>query len=335
VARRDDHLRLAAALAARPPETVDRRLAELARVEGLAPLLGSRLLLGGLAADAAATGILGRAHREELARSLLRAGAFRPLREALVAARIPVLLLKGAALERMIYAPGERPMNDIDFLVAPADFRPARALAASLGARPIGPPLRRLTRSQEYAEPMALPPGVGIEIHSALCPAPLFAVDAAGLFARAARCEDGALIPDPVDLFLILAIHAAKHGFSLPFRAVVDGLRLAAAVPLDAATLVERTRAFRAGAAVSAWVSLLEAFGLNPAFAAAVRTALGRPAAAAGRLLAQGAPWPEDSGGFWRRARVTLSAQPLRGVGWLVWRSGLVLADGVAARIHG
>jgi hypothetical protein len=335
VGRRDGHLRLARALGARPPEAIDRPLAELARREGLAPLLGTQVVCGETTADGAATEILVHAHREELARGLVRSAAFRPLGAALADARIPFLLLKGAALERMIYRPGQRPMNDIDFLVAHADFPRSRAIAASLGAWPIGPRLRPLTRSLEYAEPMAFPPGVGIEIHRAVCPAPLFAVDAPGLFARAARCDDGALIPDPVDLFLILAIHAAKHGFSLPFRAVVDGLRLAAAVPLDAATLVRRGRAFRAGAAVSAWVSLLEAFGLDPAFAAAVRDALGRPAAAAGRLLARSAPWPADAGGFWRRARVTLSAEPLRGVGWLVWRSGLLLADGVAARLHG
>ncbi len=328
--RRAGLLKLAQALGPRPPE-LDAELVELAAREGLAPLLGARLQRGATIAGGAAAALV-RAHREELARGLVREQALRPLARALGAAGIPMLLLKGAALERSVYGPGERPMNDVDVLVPAARFAQAVRLARGLGAEPLGPARRAVTRRFEYAAAFALPPGVGVEIHRAVSPSPLFAVDIDGLFRRARAAADGALVPDPTDLFLLLALHAAKHGFCLPFRSVVDGLRLAAAGSVDRDALVERARAFRARRALAAWLGLLEAFGLDAAWAGAARSSLGRTAGVAAALLTRSAPWPDDAGGWPRRARIALSVEGLRGAGWLIMRTGMRVADLCAAR---
>jgi hypothetical protein len=330
--RRAGLSRLARACGPRPPE-VDAEVAGLAAREGLAPLLGARIARGEVTAgdDVAAT--LARAHREELARGLVRERAVRPLWRALAAVDIPALLLKGAALERSgVYRPGERPMNDVDVLVPPSRFAEAVGIAEGLGAEPLGPAARPVTSRFEYAAGLALPPGVGVEIHRAVTPSLLFAVDIPGLLRRALPSADGALVPEATDLFLLLSLHAAKHGFCLPFRAVVDGLRLAAGETLQPTELLERARAFRARRALATWLGVLEAFGLSPAFSGPLRAKLGPTAAAAAAVLSRSAPWPDDSGGWTRRARIALSVEGLRGAGWLLMRTGLRLADLVATR---
>ncbi|HKA86227.1 MAG TPA: nucleotidyltransferase family protein [Haliangiales bacterium] len=322
---------LARAVGPGPAEELDADLCDLAAREGLAPLLGARIARGEIDAGSAGAA-LARAHREELARGLMRERAVRLLGRALAQAGIPWLLLKGAALERSVYAPGERPMHDVDVLVPAARFADAGRLARGVGAEPLGPASRPVTGRFEYAAAFALPPGVGVEIHRAVGPSPLFAVDVAALFRRASACTDGALVPDATDLFLLLALHAAKHGFCLPFRSVVDGLRLAAAGTVDRGALVARARAFRARRALAAWVGVLESFGLDADFAAAVRAALPPTAVAAAAMLARSAPWPHDGGGWPRRARIALSVEGWRGAGWLLLRAALRVADLVAAR---
>jgi hypothetical protein len=322
---------LARALGPSPPE-LDADLAALAAREGLAPLLGARLARGELTATGEVAAALARAHREEMARGLVRGRAFAPLARAFAAAGIPALLLKGAALELRVYAPGERPMNDVDVLVPRARFAEAVGIARTLGGEPLGPPARPVTVRFEYATALALPPGVGVEIHRAVAPSPLFTVDEAALFARATAGADGALVPEPTDLFLLLALHAAKHGFCLPFRAVVDGLRLAAAGRIDEAALVARAHAFRARRALAGWLAMLGEFGGGAALAALVPR-LGPAAAATAKLIARSAPWPDDAGGWPRRARIALSVEGLRGAGWLFQRAGLRGADWAAGLV--
>lgn len=66
--------------------------------------------------------------------ALLRAA--RPVIDALQEGRIPVLLLKGAALEAAYGTFALRPMSDIDLLVPTADADRARALCAAAGFAP-------------------------------------------------------------------------------------------------------------------------------------------------------------------------------------------------------
>ena len=115
-------------------------LPSIAQGEGAAPLLYS--ILERAASDGQpVSGILQPAAKAVLAQSYYASAAFNALlcREldgilaALTHAGVPVILLKGAALIKTIYAdPAERPMSDLDLLVRRIHIRPAvRALQAA------------------------------------------------------------------------------------------------------------------------------------------------------------------------------------------------------------
>jgi hypothetical protein len=67
----------------------------------------------------------------------------------------------------------------------------------------------------------------------------------------------GALLPEPNDLFVTLAVHAAKHGWDVPLRAYLDGAFLLASGLIDRRTVLERARAWRAARAVARWLALV------------------------------------------------------------------------------
>jgi putative nucleotidyltransferase-like protein len=301
---------------------VDARLAALAVAEGVAPLLSRR---GAATSSAEAAAVLARAGRECLAQGLVVARALAALADRLAARGVPVLLLKGTALWRGVYRdPAERPMSDIDVLVPAARWREAVAAA---GAAVAGRPDRPLTNRFDYAAAVRVEPGVIVEIHRWLCPRGWFAIDHQALFARARRDPDGLLVPEATDLFLMLAVHAAKHGFVVPLRALVDALLLARTGAVAGDALRARARAWRASRALATWLELLVRHGLEGPLAAV---------GASGRLvrgLARGAPLTdaEPSGTGWRRAlRIALTLEGLRGGGYLLSRAAFRLADALA-----
>jgi hypothetical protein len=105
-----------------------------AEAHGLAPLVEAHLAAAGVAMPVAVRqrlfGLAG-LHREANA---VRVGVLAEILDAFDAARIPVLVLKGAALGHILYAsPRLRPLSDVDLLVEPALVSRAQATLAALG----------------------------------------------------------------------------------------------------------------------------------------------------------------------------------------------------------
>ncbi|HTB66405.1 MAG TPA: nucleotidyltransferase family protein [Steroidobacteraceae bacterium] len=100
-------------------------------LHGITPLLATTLQWSGPASWQAFV-------REQRHQTLLRYGriaaVLKDIDDQATAQGLPVVALKGAALHALgIYAPGERPMADIDLLVRPVDAERAAQLLASLG----------------------------------------------------------------------------------------------------------------------------------------------------------------------------------------------------------
>lgn len=283
--------------------------------EACAPLLGARISRGELhATDETTETLLRAAYRTAIAQDLLFERALAEL-----AKRLPgALLLKGAALRRGVFGPGERSMCDVDVLVPRDRWRTAIAAAG----RPIETAGRAFTARHDYAVAVEVA-GVPVEIHRFLCPRPSFRVDYDGLFLRASNGPDGLAIPAPEDLFVSLALHAAKHGWALPFRAVLDGLALAPRV--DPTRVVTRACAWRARRAVATWLTVLLAHGLDPRWRDAA-THLGA-AAQRVRWLAAQAPFRGSDHAWQRVVRVAGALDGLRGIVWLGQRSAFRMLD--------
>lgn len=274
---------------------VDAELAAAAGVEGLAPLLGSRLDQGTLAAaDPRTAAELTQAFHRCLSWTLFANVAIRELVEGLRGAGIPALALKGWALIRTVLRPGERPMTDIDLLVPPSAAGEARRIAASVGATVFDPFDRPITAAHDYALPLKTRDGLLVEVHRYLCERPLFQPDyegPGGMFARAQIGTDGVLVPDLVDLLIGLAIHATHHGYHLPLRAIVDGLLVGARPELDLSVLVRRATAWRATRTVGGFLWVLREFGFDRSGLDVTLRELGAPSSLTRTLV--DAPWPE------------------------------------------
>jgi len=307
-----------------PTGRVGSALAALAVREGCDALLGARIVAGRLEATPDARPTLIAAYRTAIAHDLLFGRALEELGAALRRAEIPALLLKGAALRRLVFAAGERSMSDVDVLV------PARRWSDAIAAvgAPIGVAGRPVTSRHDYAALVAVG-GMPVEIHRHLCAQPLFSVDERALFLRADEGADGLAVPAPSDLFISLAIHAAKHGFALPFRAVLDALALAPLANADA--VVDRALAFRAENACAAWLAILVRAGLGgPWIEAASRLGATGPRA---RLVARTAPFGGHDRPWRRVARIAGSVTPFRAALWLGQRSLFRLLDALATHV--
>jgi hypothetical protein len=312
---------------------IDAGTAAAATSEGLAPLLGARLDTGALAASTAEIHAdLTRAYHACLGWTLFANAAIREMVAGFRGAGIPVVALKGSALIRTVMRPGQRPMVDIDLLVPAARWPEARRIASAAGATVWDPLDRPITAAHDYALPMRTREGLLVELHRYLCERPLFRPQydgPDGIFARAILTEDGLRVPDPTDLFLGLAIHAAHHAYHLPFRAIVDGLILGGSPGLLLSSVAERARLWRAKTATAAFLLVLAGFGfVHPDLSAALRELRypkGLPA-----LLAA-APWSErdahreDWRRRWRVARL-LDGAPTR-IAYFGQRLGLRVAD--------
>ncbi len=349
---------------------MDAELAELAAREQVAPLLGKRLLSGDVGcggADSHAADLV-RAYRECTAKGLLRERSAAPILAAVRERGVPIMWLKGAALVRMVYGdPGVRWMGDLDVLVPADRWRDARAAALAAGAESMAVPGRAVTADHDYVAAVRAPGGAVIEWHRYFGPRPLFAVDYGAVIAAGREDGDGFLLPDPADLFVSLAVHAAKHGFILPFRAIVDGLALATPaagastttagasmttagastttaggqVMLDAARVEASADAWRARRATAVWLTVLLRYGLptDPWAEVARRLAGGRIGGSLAAALARHAPYAPSSDGTlrgWPRlARIAASADgPGRAAGYLLQRIALRAGDAVHALRH-
>jgi len=140
---------------------------------------------------------------------------------ALNAADIPVMLLKGAALNLAHYrSPGLRPMSDLDLLVRHADVDRARAILEAAGCRRGAPLLRedffpRFYYETEYFTGSTRP--ARIDLHARPFRPMRYACTVhEGAFWRGAEtilCGSAAAwTPRPSVMFVHLAAHAAFHG---------------------------------------------------------------------------------------------------------------------------
>ncbi|MCL4807646.1 MAG: nucleotidyltransferase family protein [Thermoanaerobaculia bacterium] len=153
------------------------------------------------------------AFREAWARNLRLVTAAAPAVEALRAAGVPVVLLKGAALAFSRYAShGLRPMNDVDLLV------PARAAAAArrvLGEAGYHPAVRHADGFLDSIHGLAFlgPEGLEVDLHwHTLLERPSDAADAI-LFEDASPLSIpglSALAPSPEGHLLLVAVHAQR-----------------------------------------------------------------------------------------------------------------------------
>ena len=137
-------------------------------------------------------------------------------------ARVPIMLLKGAALCHTIYEePGLRPMSDIDLLVPPDALARAFQVLEAIGCRRGSTPIREdfFPRFHYEIELLtASPSPARLDLHvRPLRPLRISQTMPDGALwekARTIRVVRGeALIPKPEFMFIQLAAHAAYHGW--------------------------------------------------------------------------------------------------------------------------
>ena len=144
-----------------------------------------------------------------------------PVLTGLQRANIDFLLLKGAALDTLLFDhPGMRPMADVDLLIRPEDVGRADALLRELGCTPGADLLNddfypRFYYEREYFTPDC--PPVKIDLHvrpfRPLRYARTVPDDALWedpLSVRIGSCD--VAIPNPTHMLIHLAVHAACHG---------------------------------------------------------------------------------------------------------------------------
>lgn len=128
--------RLPAAVAAVPPGA---GLVERAEQHGLAPLLLAHLREARAAVAPSVSVNLFARHVQHAHAAAVRTRLVRDAVQALTRADIPLLVLKGAALARLVYAsPTLRPMRDVDLLIRRQDARRAYETLLESGFAPIG-----------------------------------------------------------------------------------------------------------------------------------------------------------------------------------------------------
>lgn len=134
--------------------------------------------------------------------------------------QLHVVPYKGPMLAQLVYGdPGPRSYSDLDFLIAPADFEPAKRALAEIGYQPseeLPPAVERLWLRTSYERSFDGAAGKNlVELQWAVLPR-FYAVDfnVRDLLMRAGRAVvSGSEMPclSPEDSLLVLALHAAKH----------------------------------------------------------------------------------------------------------------------------
>jgi hypothetical protein len=199
--------------------------------------------------------------RDHLVSSLLaehRVAAAGEAVDALVAAGIPVMLIKGIAYAGRLYPdPATRPMSDIDLLVPAGAHRDAAAALRRRGYWLAGPSGERTPFHHALTLKRR---GAAIDLHRSVVQPLRAAGRSESLWQRARRAQApfaAALLPDPTDETLIALAHIARHELAVPAINFVDAARLLARA--DASTLEERAAAMGLRRAVKAAVAMTAA----------------------------------------------------------------------------
>ena len=251
----------------------------------------------------------------------------------LASRRIPVVLLKAAALDHLIYAePGLRPRLDADVLVPPARFAETLRALEAHGATVVTEDARPLTLAIYHEREVRLPGGALLDVHRHVAAWPLVQGFEAALVTRAAPTADGVFIPAPDDLILATAIHVAQDGFRAALRLALDCSLLLARGDVDPLRLVATALAVHAAGPAARWLDALATLGVPPLD--------GAPWTAARRLLGAATnPWtPHVRWGEaetvveTRRGHVLGFDSPARALTFVAYRSASLAFDWIWGR---
>lgn len=325
-------------LATPPPDDLTAALPAL-RAHGIAPLLYVRLRddRAWSALAPAAQAALAEAFRESATRTFALEAELAGIVAALAAADVPVALLKGAALGRLVYgSPAERPLSDLDLLIPAERAEAAMDALAPAGFRPLNLATRgrlgRWGRRYRCEAPLVgqTGPRRGLlaELHWSLVELPYYIdrIDLAGVWQRArpAAGLPAAALPDAADLLIHACAHLALHhstDMRLIWLADID--RLTRTAGLNWAAVLDRTECWGLGLAVQAPLAAAAAWLGAPVPAPAAATLARLAEDPVGRSM-----WglgDERPGRAGRRARATWRAftprQRVRYTAWLALRA--------------
>jgi hypothetical protein len=208
--------------------------------------------------------------------------------EALDAAEVTFILLKGAALGAAVYAePALRAMTDVDLLVAPRDLGRALDALARRGFQLPGAAAQAYWRDAYYNLPVTLPGTAGsVEIHWSIAQEHRQRPDIDGMMARRRTFDvDGRplAVLGAADLFLHQALHHSYHYFEPRLVWIHD---LALLHRSDPPVEEIRTRARRWGMSAPLALSVLQVEKAFPGAAHPDLLAAARSSAHAKVLLA-------------------------------------------------
>jgi hypothetical protein len=213
----------------------------------LSPILFCHLELRPDPPPATVRSALERAYLASSARSMFITEARRRVVDALAAADVPALLLKGAALVETVYPdPAQREMLDLDILVPPDRIARATQALAPLGYRP-SPALDTAPQTSLQLEPDLHGPAlvgeqhlVAVELHHHITirgEGGHFELD--DMWERARPSPLGPhLLPSPEDLLLHVSLHFTRNRLGGSYRRRNTGGALAQIS--DIARIVER-----------------------------------------------------------------------------------------------
>ncbi len=173
---------------------------------------------------------------------------------ALAASGVPTMLLKGAALAQAVYGnPALRPMGDLDLFVRPADAPRAMETLASIGYRPIRPPLRPTTLTTDESQVFLRHGGVNLELHWGLLDFPyyVYSMPVEEIWANARPISIGTasawmLSPEDQVMYLCahLVLHHGEHRLRLLWLCDIAEVIVQTGEKLDWAALLERAQAY-------------------------------------------------------------------------------------------
>lgn len=138
-------------------------------------------------------------------------------------AGIPLMVLKGAALNLTVYVrPDRRPMSDLDVMVHPQDAERACALLAEMGCTAGRPLVRgdffpKFHYERDFLTRGSAPMRIDLHVRPFRPVRYARTVPAHAFWWHAQRVRIGAaevLVPDAADMLLHLAVHSAVHGNS-------------------------------------------------------------------------------------------------------------------------
>ncbi len=228
-------------------------LVQCALAEGVAPLLYT-LVRGQAILPSTTEESLRLAYLESAARNFFLFRELEKVLRSLSAQKIPVLLLKGAALGPAVYGnPALRPMGDLDLLVRPADAPRALEILASIGYRPIRPPLHPTTLTADESQVFLRYGEVNLELHWGLLDLPHYSyrLPMERIWADARLISIGtaqAWMLNTEDQILHLCAHLAlHHGEGRPrllWLCDIAEVIVRAGEKLDWAALLERARSY-------------------------------------------------------------------------------------------